>query len=98
MAHALSPSHAISQFSLTHQSFSPKTYQRHPRPTPHSPSSSRLSHEIHQDLKVEQRLRFLVATLILLVTVSISPPLDLLGFWIFRLEFLFVGFLFMFLI
>ena len=72
--------------------------QRHPRPAPHSPSSSCLSHEIHQDLKAEQRLRFLMVALILLVAVPISPPLDLLGFWIFRVEFLFVDFLFRFLI
>ena len=39
-----------------------------------------------------------MAALIFLVAVPISPPLDLLGFWIFRVEFLFVGFLFRFLI
>ena len=39
-----------------------------------------------------------MAALILLVAVPISPPLDLLGFWIFRVEFLFMGFLFRFLI
>ena len=39
-----------------------------------------------------------MAALILLVAVPISPPLDLLGFWIFRVEFLFVDFLFRFLI
>ena len=72
--------------------------QRHLRLALHSHSSSCLSHEIHQDLNAEQWLRFLMATLILLVAVSISPPLDLLGFWIFRVEFLFMGFLSRFLI
>ena len=39
-----------------------------------------------------------MAALILLVTVLILPPLDLLGCWIFRLDSLFMGFLFRFLI
>ena len=39
-----------------------------------------------------------MVVLILLVAVSILPPLDLLGCWIFRLDSLFVGFLFRFLI
>ena len=43
-------------------------------------------------------LGFLVAALILQVVVSISLPLDLLDCWIFKLESLFVGFLFRFLI
>ena len=39
-----------------------------------------------------------MVALILLVTGLILPPLDLLGCWIFRLDSLFVGFLFRFLI
>jgi len=44
------------------------------------------------------QLAFLVAVLILPVAVPILPSLDLLGCWIFKLDSLFMGFLFKFFI